>query len=97
MSHDARHGSRRRENLVSQRRRVCTKTSARGPGAGHRHLLGVDHCTQTRSKEIAVLIALAVLLLVLAVIGGLTVHPLLFLLVILAALALFGGRRGTVL
>ncbi len=39
--------------------------------------------------------ALAVILLVLAVVGGVAVHPLLFLIVILAALALFSGRRGT--
>ncbi len=44
------------------------------------------------------LITLAVVLLVLAVIGGIAVHPLLFLLAILAALVLFsGGRRGTAL
>ncbi len=42
------------------------------------------------------LFALAVLLLVLAVAGGLTVHPLLFLIAVLAVLAFFGGRRGTV-
>jgi len=40
-----------------------------------------------------VLIALAVLLLVLAVIGGIAVHPLLFALAILAAIMLFSGRR----
>ena len=39
------------------------------------------------------LIALAVLLLVLAVIGGIAVHPLLFALAILAAIMLFSGRR----
>jgi hypothetical protein len=41
------------------------------------------------------LFALAVLLLILAVAGGLAVHPLLFLIAILALLAFFGGRRGT--
>lgn len=39
------------------------------------------------------LFALAVLLLVLAVVGGIAIHPLLFLLVILALLAFVGGRR----
>lgn len=39
------------------------------------------------------LFALAVLLLVLAIVGGIAIHPLLFLLVILALLAFFGGRR----
>ena len=39
------------------------------------------------------ILALAVLLLVLAIVGGIAIHPLLFLLVILAAVVLFGGRR----
>ncbi len=39
------------------------------------------------------LFALAVILLILAVVGGVTVHPLLFLIAILAVLAFFGGRR----
>ncbi len=39
------------------------------------------------------LLALAVLLLVLAVVGGIAVHPLLFLIAILAVVAFFGGRR----
>jgi hypothetical protein len=39
------------------------------------------------------LFALAVILLILAVVGGIAVHPLLFLLVILALFAFFGGRR----
>jgi hypothetical protein len=39
------------------------------------------------------LFALAVLLLVLAVVGGVAIHPLLFLIAILALLAFFGGRR----
>jgi hypothetical protein len=39
------------------------------------------------------LFALAVILLILAVAGGLAVHPLLFLLAILAVLFFFGGRR----
>ena len=38
------------------------------------------------------LIALAVILLILAVIGGIAVHPLLFLIAILAVLALVAGR-----
>ena len=39
------------------------------------------------------LFALAVILLVLAIVGGLAVHPLLFLLIVLAAFAFLGGRR----
>jgi hypothetical protein len=38
------------------------------------------------------LLALAVILLILAVAGGLAVHPLLFLIAILAVLAFVGGR-----
>lgn len=39
------------------------------------------------------LLALAVILLVLAVVGGIAVHPLLFLIALLAVVALIGGRR----
>ncbi len=39
------------------------------------------------------LIALALLLLVLAVVGGILVHPLLFLIAILALVVFFAGRR----
>lgn len=42
------------------------------------------------------LIALAVLLLVLAVAGGIAIHPLLFLLALLAVVVLVGGRGRTV-
>ncbi len=38
------------------------------------------------------LLALAVILLILAVIGGIAIHPLLFLIAILAVLALFASR-----
>jgi hypothetical protein len=40
------------------------------------------------------LFTLAVVLLILAVVGGIAVHPLLFLLAVLALLAFAGGRRG---
>ena len=39
------------------------------------------------------LLALAVVLLIIAVVGGIAVHPLLFLIAILAVLALVAGRR----
>ncbi len=42
------------------------------------------------------LLALAVILLVIAIVGGIAVHPLLFLIAILALLAFFGGRRGAI-
>ena len=38
------------------------------------------------------LIALAVLLLVLAIVGGIAIHPLLFLIAVLAVLAFVAGR-----
>jgi hypothetical protein len=41
-----------------------------------------------------VLIALAIVLLVLAVLGGIAVHPLLFALAIIALLLFFSGRLG---
>jgi len=41
-----------------------------------------------------VLIAIAVMLLLLAVLGGIVVHPLLFLIAIMAVLLLVSGRRG---
>jgi hypothetical protein len=39
------------------------------------------------------LLVLAAILLIIAVVGGVAVHPLLFLIAILAALALIGGLR----
>jgi hypothetical protein len=40
------------------------------------------------------LLAVAVILLILAVAGGVAIHPLLFLIAILAVLAFVGGRGG---
>ncbi|MGH2885097.1 MAG: hypothetical protein ACRDPA_20735 [Solirubrobacteraceae bacterium] len=40
------------------------------------------------------LLALAVILLILAVVGGIAIHPLLFLIAVLAVLALFASRSG---
>ncbi len=39
------------------------------------------------------LLALAVILLIVAVVGGIAIHPLLFLIAVLAILALVAGRR----
>jgi hypothetical protein len=39
------------------------------------------------------LIALAVLLLILAIVGGIAIHPLLFLIAIVALIVFVGGRR----
>jgi uncharacterized membrane protein YGL010W len=44
--------------------------------------------------EVSMLLALAVVLLILAVVGGIAIHPLLFLIAVLAVLALFAGRSG---
>jgi hypothetical protein len=42
------------------------------------------------------LLTLAVILLILAVVGGVAIHPLLFLIAILAVLAFVSGRRGAI-
>lgn len=43
------------------------------------------------------ILALAVILLAIAIVGGIAVHPLLFLIALLALLVFFGGsRRGSV-
>ena len=42
------------------------------------------------------LLALAVVLLLLALVGGVAINPLLFLIALLAVLVFFGGRRGAV-
>jgi hypothetical protein len=74
--------------------RVRIQTSARIPvtvaiRGGRGYLL------ETKLK-VPMLFALAVILLILAVAGGIAVHPLLFLLAIVAVLVLVSGRRGTV-
>jgi hypothetical protein len=46
-------------------------------------------------EEMPMLLALAVILFVLAIAGGIVIHPLLFILAILALLVFFGGRRGS--
>jgi len=42
------------------------------------------------------LLALIALLVIVAFVGGITVHPLLFLILLLAVILFFGGRRGAV-
>jgi hypothetical protein len=44
--------------------------------------------------EVSMLLALAVILLILAVVGGIAIHPLLFLIALLAVLALVASRSG---
>ncbi len=39
------------------------------------------------------LLTLAIILLIIAIVGGIAIHPLLFLIAILALMAFFGGRR----
>ncbi|HLY47652.1 MAG TPA: hypothetical protein VKR21_00515 [Solirubrobacteraceae bacterium] len=39
------------------------------------------------------LLTIAVILLILAIVGGIAIHPLLFLIAILALIAFVGGRR----
>jgi hypothetical protein len=40
------------------------------------------------------LLALAIILLIIAIAGGVIIHPLLFIIAILALVAFFSGRRG---
>jgi hypothetical protein len=47
----------------------------------------------TTEEVRTMLLALAVVLLVLAIVGGIAIHPLLFLLIILALLVFISGRR----
>lgn len=42
------------------------------------------------------LLTLAVVLLIIAIVGGIAIHPLLFLIAILALLVFLGGRRAVV-
>jgi len=42
------------------------------------------------------LLTLAVILLIIAIVGGIAIHPLLFLIAVLALLAFFGGRHRSV-
>ena len=42
------------------------------------------------------ILALIVVLLAIAILGGILVHPLLFLIALLALFVFFGGRRGAV-
>jgi Flp pilus assembly protein TadB len=48
---------------------------------------------RSTEEKVEMLLALAVILLVLAVVGGIAVHPLLFVIAVLALLVFFGGRR----
>jgi len=53
---------------------------------------------ETILRKAHMLVTLAVILLILAVVGGIAIHPLLFLLAVLAVLVLLGGgRRGPAL
>lgn len=48
------------------------------------------------SKGATMLLVLGVVLLLIAIAGGVIIHPLLFLIAILALASFFGGRRGAV-
>jgi uncharacterized membrane protein len=68
-------------------------------GAGHRdESQAVYGATQKfagpiQNRRFLMLIALALLLLVLAIVGGIAIHPLLFLIAVLAVVAFFATRR----
>ena len=59
-----------------------------GPGSQVR---SAGYFTKT-DTEVSMLLALAAVLLIIAVVGGIAVHPLLFLIAILAVVALVAGR-----
>ena len=78
--------------------RVCIQTSELGPlviceAIGWALIANVPKAPTWRLRMI---LALALILLLLAVAGGIAVHPLLFLIAILAVLVFVGGRRGAV-
>lgn len=85
------------EHEVDRALRVCMRTSELVPliiGAA----IGWALIAKVRKAqpEVRMLLVIAVILLLLAVAGGIAVHPLLFLIAILAVLAFVGGRRGAV-
>ncbi len=49
---------------------------------------------QKTNLEVTMLLTIALILLVLAVLGGLLIHPLIFLLALVAVVVLVGNRRG---
>lgn len=64
--------------------------------SGRKRTRGSDPASRVRSgkptPEVRMLLAIAAVLLIIAVIGGIAVHPLLFLIAILAVVALVAGR-----
>jgi hypothetical protein len=63
-----------------------------------RHCIGAlgGHNSGNPIWRSRMLLALAVILLIVAIAGGVVVHPLLFLIAIVALVSFFGHRRGTV-
>ena len=60
--------------------------------------LAVAPCQRMRRlKEVTMLLVLAIVLLIIAIAGGVIIHPILFAIAILALVAFFSGRRGAVL
>jgi hypothetical protein len=76
----------------SRRRDVRVQTSALRPAAVSR--CGGWGYIGKVNLEVSMLLALAVILLILAVVGGIAIHPLLFLIAVLAVVALVAGRSG---
>ena len=60
---------------------------------GLRDQVAVPGYISKTATEVRMLLVLAAILLIIAVVGGIAVHPLLFLIAILAVVALVGGRR----
>jgi len=68
---------------------VCVQTSMLDGGIG----VGINPGNAKSIRRLTMLLALAIVLLIIAVAGGVVIHPLLFLIAVLALVAFFGGRR----
>lgn len=107
MSRNCRHHSESvqlsRRDLMSVRATAVAAWPPTGTRSDVRSATGDPHsaaavgdiCVNT-SPEVGMLLAVAAILLILAVVGGVVVHPLLFLIALLAIVVLFAGRRGTI-
>jgi len=77
---------------IPQRIIDCPHADVRARTGLRRQLLERGYFKET-DTEVSMLLVLAAILLIIAVVGGVAIHPLLFLIAILAVLALVGGLR----
>jgi hypothetical protein len=70
----------------------------RNRGRFSRARLAVATCLENeKAKEVTMLLVVAIVLLIIAIAGGVIIHPVLFVIAILALVAFFSSRRGAVL